>query len=104
MYFIDDEGNYTFDASKLYRAHGWCLNKTTAFLIGDTSVIVSNTFTTMKEMQPYFDVAQWLKLEVDIVEMRTQYGSIHSVPETTMEKMRNRWVMSPKDFNVKVVQ
>jgi hypothetical protein len=36
--------------------------------------------------------------------MRTQYGSIHGVPEATMERMRNRWATLPEDFNVKVVQ
>jgi hypothetical protein len=104
MYFIDESGNYKFDASRLWNAHGWCLYKANSFLMAGTSVIVSNTFTTMKEMQPYFDVARWLDIDIDVIEMRTQYGSIHNVPEATMEKMRQRWVTLPENFNVKVVQ
>ena len=104
MYFIDRNGNYTFDPSRLHAAHVWCLDRTTAFLIGGTSVMVTNTFTTMKEMQAYLDVAGRLDIKLKVVEMRTQYGSIHGVPEATMEKMRARWVTLPEDFNVKVVQ
>jgi len=66
--------------------------------------MVTNTFTTMKEMQAYLDVARRLDIKLKFVEMRTQYGSIHGVPEATMEKMRNRWVTLPEDFNVKVIQ
>jgi hypothetical protein len=57
----------------------------------------------MKEMQAYLDVAGRFGLKLDIVEMQTQYGSIHGVPEATMEKMRARWVTLPEDFNVKVI-
>jgi hypothetical protein len=103
MYFIRD-GNYEFNPSWLHAAHTWCLDSATAFLIKGIDVVVSNTFTTMKEMQPYIDLAQRFGLELVIIEMRTQYGSIHGVPEATMEKMRNRWVTLPEDFNVKVIQ
>ena len=103
MYFIDRDGNYAFNPSLLHAAHVWCLDRTTAFLIGGTSVIVTNTFTTMKEMQAYLDVARRFGLKLDVIEMRSQYGSIHGVPEATMEKMRKRWVTLPEDFNVKVI-
>jgi hypothetical protein len=66
--------------------------------------MVTNTFTTMKEMQAYLDVAGRLDIKLKVVEMRTQYGSIHGVPEATMEKMRARWVTLPENFNVKVIQ
>ena len=103
MYFVDDDGNYNFNPSRLREAHVWCLDRTTALLISGTNVIVTNTFTTMKEMQAYLDVAGRFGLKLDIVEMQTQYGSIHGVPEATMEKMRARWVTLPEDFNVKVI-
>ena len=104
MYFIDRDGNYAFNHSRLREAHVWCLDSVTSYLISGCSVIVSNTFTTMKEMQPYLDVARRHSVTLEVIEMRTQYGSIHGVPEATMEKMRNRWVTLSEDFNVKVEQ
>jgi predicted kinase len=104
MYFVDPEGNHTFNPSRLHAAHVWCLDRTTSLLIGGTNVIVSNTFTTMKEMQTYLDVARRHSLKLEVIEMRTQYSSIHGVPEATMDKMRARWVTLPEDFNVKVIQ
>lgn len=104
MYFIDRDGNYTFNPSWLRSAHTWCLDSATSCLISGTNVIVSNTFTTMKEMQAYLDVAIRHGITLEIIEIRTQYGSIHGVPEATMDKMRQRWAILPKDFNVKVVQ
>lgn len=104
MYFIDRYGNYVFNPSHLREAHVWCLDSTASYLISGCSVIVSNTFTTMKEMQPYLDVARRHSVTLEVIEMRTQYGSIHGVPEATMEKMRNRWATLSEDFNVKVEQ
>jgi predicted kinase len=104
MYFVDRNGQYIFDPSRLHAAHTWCLDSATSFLISGINVIVANTFTTMKEMQPYFDVAERFSVNVEIIEMRNQYGSIHGVPDDAMTRMRNRWVTLPEDFNVKVVE
>ena len=104
MYFVDYKDDYIFDPSRLRAAHEWCLDNTTFYLTHHFDVIVSNTFTTMKELQPYLDVAQRLGVKLEIIEMRNQYGSIHGVPEEKMEIMRARWVTLPEDFNVKVVQ
>ena len=104
MYFIDSEGNYRFDPQHLGAAHRWCYYTTAAILTKGIDVVVSNTFTTMKEMEQYLDLSKRLGVRLNIVEMRTQYGSIHGVPEATMEKMKQRWVTLPEEFNVKVVQ
>jgi hypothetical protein len=71
-------------------------------LIAGIDVIVSNTFTTMKEMRPYIDLANRLGAALDVVEMHSQYGSIHNVPEETMAKMRARWMTLPEGYNVRV--
>jgi len=102
MYFIDRNGDYMFDARYLGHAHEWCLQSTGSFLIAGIDVIVSNTFTTMKEMRPYIDLANGLGAALDVVEMHSQYGSIHNVPEETMAKMRARWMTLPKEYNVRV--
>lgn len=91
MYFMD--GNeYKFDATKLYNAHKWCFDKVYENLHYDYNVIVSNTFTTMKEMKQYLELMDvFPDLEITVVDMVTQFESIHNVPTETMEKMKNRW-------------
>ena len=56
-------------------------------------VVVHNTFTTEKEMEPYFEMAKKLGYRVAtvIVENRQRSVSVHGVPEATMEKMKNRF-------------
>ena len=100
-YFYDEKGNYNFDASKLHAAHKWCQGEVeTAMILNYTSggeyypeIIVSNTSTTEKEMQPYIDLAKQYDYKVVslIVENRHGNKSVHGVPDETMEKMKNRF-------------
>ena len=92
MYFVDDDGDYYFDGSLIGDAHEWCQNCTFLSLYEGKKVVVSNTFTRIKEMQPYFDICEELGLpEPVIIEAEGNYGSIHDVPEHVIENMRNRW-------------
>lgn len=101
QFFIKD-GKYTFDGSKLKEAHKWCINKVeddmkchAETFEGEVpnSIVVSNTFTTEKEMQPYYELAQKYNYNVVslIVENRHNGINIHNVPQETMEKMKNRF-------------
>lgn len=88
MYFGD---NYDFDVSRLRAAHMWCQHMTKEALAGGHSAIVSNTFTTKKELKPYFEIAKEYGLTPCVIHCENQYGSIHGVPEETMKKMKARW-------------
>ena len=92
-YFIDLQGNYNFDASKLKQAHEQCLDRTRLYLQDQYDVAVSNTFTTEKEMQPYFDLAEELDHDVTVLIVENRHGnkSVHNVPEDTVQKMKNRF-------------
>ena len=92
-YYFEDEhtGEYVFDASKLYQAHEWCKAQTRISLMNNFDVIVSNTFTTLKEMKPYTDMAQGLGCALNVIECKGQFGNIHDVPKETIDKMRQRW-------------
>ena len=89
QYFYND-GVYEFNSSKLKEAHSLCQYNTSLMLrsYSDVTVIVSNTFTTIKEMEYYFDL-EYDYLE--IIDVRTQFKSIHGVPEETIKKMKDRW-------------
>lgn len=89
MYFINQDGQYCFDAAKLKKAHEWCLDTTRILLPQYSSVVVSNTFTTIKELKPYLNLVPIT--DIIIVEKLDRYGSVHNVPVETIEKMKARW-------------
>lgn len=92
--FFEVGGEYIFDASKLSDAHAYCKDRTLlAMLTGNETIIVANTFTTQKEMQPYLDMAETHGYRVFsvIVENRHGNASIHNVPNQTVEKMKARF-------------
>ena len=92
MYFEDNLGNYNFDATKLYDAHKWCFEKVYENVHYEYDVIVANTFTTNKEMKQYLELLdEFYDLEIIVVDMVTQFESVHGVPQETMDKMRGRW-------------
>lgn len=90
QYFYRDSV-YTFDSSDLKRAHETCKYNASLMLRSytDVNVIVSNTFVTLKEMTDYLNM-EYDKLT--IIEMATQYGSIHNVPNETIERMKRKFV------------
>lgn len=92
QYFEDGFGNYLFDATKLHAAHKWCQYEVKRYLGMGMTVVVSNTFTTAKEMKPYIQMAEELGLDVDVIRMMDNFGSIHNVPDHTIERMRDRFV------------
>lgn len=102
MYFMHN-GEYKFNRDKLGAAHEWCQTLVRTMLSVGADVVVSNTFTTLKEMQPYLDMAETFGAEVEMIEVKTQYGSIHNVPEETLEKMKARWQDTPSHLSVKVI-
>ena len=87
MAFMDKEGNYNFNPNKLGFAHRWCLNEVHAALLDGKNVVVSNTFVTKKEMRPY----TILGFPYHILECTENYGSIHNVPQETIERMKAKW-------------
>ncbi len=86
MYFMEN-GEYKFEPTKLHLAHKWCLNEVHAALLNHKNVAVSNTFVTKKEMRPY----TILGFETEIIECTENYGSIHNVPQETIERMKAKW-------------
>lgn len=92
MYFCRETGRYEFDFSQLGRAHDWCINTTKVLLREGHDVIVANTFTTMREMNPYLNFAVAFGANVEIITLTAEYGSIHGVPEENMQRMRDRFV------------
>ena len=71
QYFMDEDGNYNFDPSKLIEAYQWCKDQVEfAMTKGHKNflpihgphplvkIVVSNTFTQEWEMKPYYELAE----------------------------------------------
>ena len=91
QYFIQPDGGYIFDRTLLGKAHANCIFNALSHLAINESVIVANTFTTRRELQPYHDAAQQLGATVTEIVCTGPWRSIHDVPEDTIRKMRERW-------------
>lgn len=90
MYFMKD-GEYQFDVNKLRDAHEWCQTETRLHLRQGFDVVVSNTFTTIKELRPYFEIASEFDIVPNVIVAQGEFGSVHAVPEETLARMRARF-------------
>ena len=92
QYFTEPDGHYRFDPEYLGDAHQWCyLNAKRHMLFGDP-VVVSNTFTVMREVRPYLDLARRFGYDVVVETAMGDYQSVHDVPDTVLERQRARLV------------
>lgn len=88
MYFMKN-GEY-----KWYRTglnHKWCQNMVEQAMQREIDVVVSNTFTTLKEMKPYLDMAVEFGYCVDVIRCVGNFKNTHDVPEDTLEAMKHRF-------------
>lgn len=87
MWMVDEKGKYKFDPARLEYAHSMCQKAVLYNLQKDKEVIVSNTFTRIREMQPYIDMG----FPFTVITVEGNHGSIHNVPAEKIEEMRVRW-------------
>ena len=85
------DGVYRFNVNNIADAHNWCQAQTAYWLNRGSNVIVSNTSTTIREMEPYFKMAKKYGVDVEVIEMKGDYGTIHDVPEDVIQRMKDRW-------------
>ena len=94
MYFVDRDGNYKFDPTKIKDAHAWCKSEIEfAMKYEHTPVVVSNTFTQEWEMDAYFEMAKEFGYQVHSIIVENRHGgmNLHGCPEDKKEQMRNRF-------------
>lgn len=77
-----------FDPKLLSQAHRFCLNNTMNELQHGRDVVVANTFTQMWEMQNYLMIED---VDIEVIELYTQFQNIHNVPQETVNRMKDRW-------------
>jgi predicted kinase len=99
QYFVDGDGNYNFDGSKIKLAHEYCRLKTKAWMeinkdqVSEDKIVVSNTFTQEWEMESYFELAKEFGYSVFTIVVENRHGgtNVHNVPEDKIEQMKNRF-------------
>ena len=91
MFFVDHNGNYTYDKNKIKEAHEWCQNETRKVLEVGFSVVVSNTFIRRWEMAPYSTIAKYAGANMRVITAKGNWPNEHGVPAATIERMRKQW-------------
>jgi predicted kinase len=94
MFFINDNGEYNFDFTKIKDAHQWCQEMVkTDMILEYPKIVVSNTSTQEWEMDPYFELAKKYDYIVFTVVVENRHGgtNTHGVPKDKLELMRNRF-------------
>ena len=97
--YITRKGIYNWKPETVGAAHDWCQRKCRRFMKKQIDkIVVANTMTTEKEMQPYIDLARQFNYVLFSVIVENRHGgtNTHNVPEATLEKMRNRLINNIK--------
>lgn len=92
-YFMHGD-KYKWYGAELSNAHDWCQRKCKRFMKKQINrIVITNTNTTKREMQPYMDLARQFGYMVFsvIVENRMNTKNIHNVPSETIMKMKSRF-------------
>lgn len=94
MYHIRD-GVYDWKPENVQAAHQWCQKSASVYMEQGLTVVISNTFTTAKEMEPYLTFAQEFGYRVTSLVVENRHGgvNVHDVPQATLDKMRNRFTI-----------
>lgn len=93
-FFIDENGNYNFDPTKLKEAHNQCQLKCAERMkLQLSKIVVANTFTQDWEMKTYFEMAERYRYRVHTVVVENRHGNrnIHEVPEDKVQIMKDRF-------------
>ncbi|MEJ5999715.1 AAA family ATPase [Paucibacter soli] len=86
MYFVVD-GAYSYDASRIRDAHAWCQRMTRDALVHGQRAVVSNTFTMLREIEPY----RSMTTNIRIIEAHGKWENSHGVPAEVIQRMADRW-------------
>ena len=92
-YFYDEDGSYNFNVKELNYAHEWCQDCVKLAMESNVEIILlSNTSTSNKEIEPYLALARQYGYTVDSIIKENLHGgvSIHNVPEITLQRQRDR--------------
>ena len=92
-------GEYRFNAMQLPDAHKQCYDRVACSMNNKVErIVVANTFTTEKELQPYIDLANANNYKVFSIVVENRHGcsNVHSVPDEKVKKQEQKLRQSLK--------
>jgi hypothetical protein len=105
MFFYRWPCGYEFNPLLLGAAHDWCYSSTVRSLWQRHDVIVSNSFVRLWELERYVTIPSIVpSVDIEIIEVLTQYNSVHGVPEEKIQQMRESWCQVPEEWKIPVKQ
>lgn len=93
-FFLNEDGVYVFEPTKLKEAHNHCqVRCADRMRSGLARVVVANTFTQEWEMEKYFEMAERYNYRVHSIIVENRHGSenVHGVPEDKLKQMKDRF-------------
>lgn len=92
----DPELDYKFDRRLLGAAHDLCYGQVLHALYRGIDVVVANTFTTHREIERYTKGVRRAGIEMPqgfprVIHCVQEFDSIHRVPKSAVQRMRERW-------------
>jgi predicted kinase len=91
QFFMGTDGKYRYIPHLVPAAHEWCRRAVTgAMQEGFPTIIVSNTSTVTSKIQFYLDMAKFHGYRVQQLCVFADFGSVHNVPEHSMEKFKEQ--------------
>ena len=88
QFFIDEDGAYNYDPSKIKEAHEKCINNVHDALNCGLDCAVSNTFVRKREMKPYFELAERYGVDVQVITVQGPWKNEHDVPDEVITRMK----------------
>lgn len=106
--FFENDGIYNFQRKFVSFAHDWCYTNVIKSLLCGNNTIVSNTFVKFWELEKYLDIPYLFNnsVAISVIELCTQFDSIHNVPTDTIKKMKANWEEIPQEIaqNITITQ
>jgi predicted kinase len=93
-FFVNNEGDYIFDDTKIKEAHNYCQFRCSERMRQEISrIVVANTFTQEWEMDIYYEMAKRYNYRVHSVIIENRHGNenIHGVPKDKLQIMKDRF-------------
>jgi ABC-type molybdenum transport system ATPase subunit/photorepair protein PhrA len=72
--FFEFDGTYQYDATRIRDAHAWCQRMTRQALGRFENVVVSNTFTHLRELEPYRAMTKGV---IRVIETKGRWENVH---------------------------
>ncbi|HNX52334.1 MAG TPA: hypothetical protein PKI68_01170 [Pontiellaceae bacterium] len=88
--FCDSRGAYRFDAQLWSLAIDWVVNMTDFALARGESVVVSDVFENIEDLERFKILSIYHGVELRMIECKERFGSIHHVPRFVMNRMDER--------------